>query len=86
MSASSGKLICLINKPIEGTLVHVLEDDDGSGWVKVADDRGGKGLVPASYIETTNAGDDARPAAQSQSLKPQKTYGASASSFTYDQN
>ncbi|KZP33431.1 hypothetical protein FIBSPDRAFT_810692 [Athelia psychrophila] len=58
----------------EGALVHVLEDDDGSGWVKVADDHGGKGLVPASYIETTNAGDDARPAAQSQSLKPQKTY------------
>ncbi|KAH7913976.1 hypothetical protein BJ138DRAFT_1058030 [Hygrophoropsis aurantiaca] len=36
----------------EGTLVHVLEEDDGSGWVKVADDFGGKGLVPASYIET----------------------------------
>ena len=31
--------------------MHVLEEDDGSGWVKVADDAGGRGLVPASYIE-----------------------------------
>jgi len=29
----------------------VLEEDDGSGWVKVADDSGGRGLVPASYVE-----------------------------------
>ncbi|KAH7926483.1 hypothetical protein BV22DRAFT_1104300 [Leucogyrophana mollusca] len=36
----------------EGISVHVLEEDDGSGWVKVADEFGGKGLVPASYIET----------------------------------
>jgi formin-binding protein 1 len=36
---------------VEGAAVDVLEEDDGSGWVKVADDRGGKGLVPASYIE-----------------------------------
>jgi hypothetical protein len=32
-------------------LVHVHETEDGSGWVKVVDDQGGKGLVPASYIE-----------------------------------
>ncbi|KAG9315611.1 hypothetical protein JVU11DRAFT_3253 [Chiua virens] len=37
----------------EGTIVHVLEEDDGSGWVKVTDDCGGKGLIPASYLETT---------------------------------
>ena len=36
--------------------VHVLEEDDGSGWVKVADDSGGKGLVPASYIEFRELG------------------------------
>ncbi|KAI1794856.1 hypothetical protein LXA43DRAFT_994584 [Ganoderma leucocontextum] len=36
--------------------VHVLEEDDGSGWVKVADDSGGKGLVPASYIESHEHG------------------------------
>ena len=35
----------------EGAVVDVLEDDDGSGWVKVADGSGGKGLIPASYIE-----------------------------------
>ncbi|OCB88259.1 hypothetical protein A7U60_g4665 [Sanghuangporus baumii] len=34
-----------------GMTVQVAEDDDGSGWVKVADTKGGKGLVPASYIE-----------------------------------
>jgi len=32
----------------------VVEEDDGSGWVKVADDHGGKGLVPASYLETAD--------------------------------
>ncbi|EIM85766.1 uncharacterized protein STEHIDRAFT_79768 [Stereum hirsutum FP-91666 SS1] len=35
----------------EGAQVDVLEDDDGSGWVKVADSNGGRGLIPASYIE-----------------------------------
>lgn len=38
----------------EGTIVQVIEEDDGSGWVKVADGGGGpnsSGLVPASYIE-----------------------------------
>lgn len=29
----------------------MLEEDDGSGWVKVADNSGAKGLVPASYVE-----------------------------------
>ncbi|KAI0357415.1 hypothetical protein OH77DRAFT_1450808 [Trametes cingulata] len=37
------------------SIVHVLEEDDGSGWVKVADDSGAKGLVPASYIEFMSA-------------------------------
>jgi uncharacterized protein YgiM (DUF1202 family) len=31
--------------------VRVLEEDDGSGWVKVADSDGEKGLVPATYLE-----------------------------------
>jgi formin-binding protein 1 len=35
----------------EGCSVRLIEEDDGSGWVKVADVEGGKGLVPASYIE-----------------------------------
>lgn len=35
----------------EGEAVKVLEEDDGSGWVKVANNSGGKGLVPASYVE-----------------------------------
>ncbi|KAH9890020.1 hypothetical protein C8Q73DRAFT_706343 [Cubamyces lactineus] len=36
------------------SIVHVLEEDDGSGWVKVADESGAKGLVPASYIEVVD--------------------------------
>ncbi|TFY80912.1 hypothetical protein EWM64_g3101 [Hericium alpestre] len=39
----------------EGTVVHVIEEDDGSGWVKVSDNSGGKGLVPASYVQVTDA-------------------------------
>ncbi|OJT08068.1 Protein BZZ1 [Trametes pubescens] len=37
------------------SIVHVLEEDDGSGWVKVADDSGATGLVPASYLEFLDA-------------------------------
>ncbi|PPQ86318.1 hypothetical protein CVT25_005619 [Psilocybe cyanescens] len=36
----------------EGTIVRVVEADDGSGWVKVSDGAGDSGLVPASYLET----------------------------------
>ena len=36
---------------LEGMTVRVAEEDDGSGWVKVIDSHGGKGLVPASYLE-----------------------------------
>ncbi|TCD63247.1 hypothetical protein EIP91_005803 [Steccherinum ochraceum] len=35
----------------EGQTVRILEEDDGSGWIKVGDSSGGSGLVPASYIE-----------------------------------
>ena len=45
--------------------VHVLEEDDGSGWVKVADDSGGKGLVPASYIEVLEGAQTTRSATPS---------------------
>ncbi|KAL7280164.1 hypothetical protein ACG7TL_006583 [Trametes sanguinea] len=37
------------------SIVHVLVEDDGSGWVKVADESGAKGLVPASYVEFLDA-------------------------------
>ncbi|KAH8114438.1 hypothetical protein DFH11DRAFT_1688953 [Phellopilus nigrolimitatus] len=42
-----------------GATVQVIEGDDGSGWIKVADTNGGKGLVPASYIEVVD--DEASP-------------------------
>ncbi|KAL1744496.1 hypothetical protein HDZ31DRAFT_38471, partial [Schizophyllum fasciatum] len=47
----------------EGALVSVVEPDDGSGWVKVADGSGKSGLVPASYIEAAQE-EVATPAAQ----------------------
>lgn len=39
----------------EGETIKVLEEDDGSGWVKVANNSGGKGLVPASYVEVVGS-------------------------------
>ncbi|KAI0322418.1 hypothetical protein OF83DRAFT_1161259 [Amylostereum chailletii] len=39
----------------EGMRVSIIEEDDGSGWVKVADGHGGKGLVPASYVEVSGS-------------------------------
>lgn len=38
----------------EGALIHVLEPDDGQGWIKVRQDVHGdtlEGLVPAGYVE-----------------------------------
>ena len=34
--------------------MRVIEEDDGSGWVKVVDEDGDRGLVPASYVESTD--------------------------------
>ena len=53
----------LVDGLTEGTLVSVVEPDDGSGWVKVADESGKSGLVPASYIEAAEE-EVATPAAQ----------------------
>ena len=39
---------------LEGASVRVIEEDDGSGWIKVVDEEGGRGLVPASYIESAD--------------------------------
>lgn len=41
---------------VDGMKVRILEPDDGSGWVKVADQDGNSGLVPASYIQTAQGG------------------------------
>ncbi|KAI9463789.1 hypothetical protein F5148DRAFT_1286022 [Russula earlei] len=38
----------------EGTSVRIIEEDDGSGWVKVLDEGGSQGLVPASYVESAD--------------------------------
>lgn len=36
---------------VEGEMVHVVENDDGSGWVKVVNMQQRDGLVPVSYLE-----------------------------------
>jgi formin-binding protein 1 len=59
----------------EGSNVHIVEEDDGSGWVKVADGKGGKGLVPASYVEPHQDHSTAASTIVSQSLGSGK-YGA----------
>ena len=41
---------------VDGMNVRILEPNDGSGWVKVADQDGNSGLVPASYIQTAQGG------------------------------
>lgn len=46
---------------LEGSSVRVIEEDDGSGWVKVVDEDGDRGLVPASYIEAADATQAASP-------------------------
>ncbi|EJC97857.1 uncharacterized protein FOMMEDRAFT_114603 [Fomitiporia mediterranea MF3/22] len=54
----------------DGLTVQVLEDDDGSGWVKVADSKGGKGLVPASYVEIIDDEGDEEAAPTAAPLPP----------------
>ncbi|KAG8881854.1 hypothetical protein FRB97_008978 [Tulasnella sp. 331] len=39
-----------------GDVVNVLEEDDGTGWVKVKNKRQEKGLVPAAYISAVGGG------------------------------
>ena len=54
---------------LEGTTVRILEPDDGSGWVKIANDEtGNSGLVPATYVKGDSAEDDDAPSTISGSL------------------
>ncbi|KZS91252.1 hypothetical protein SISNIDRAFT_479235 [Sistotremastrum niveocremeum HHB9708] len=39
----------------EGAIVQILEEDDGSGWLKVSDGRK-SGLIPTSYVEFQGEG------------------------------
>jgi len=36
-----------------GESVTILEEDDGSGWLKVLDSQGGKGLCPVTYVKVS---------------------------------
>ena len=47
----------------EGAVVRIVEEDDGSGWVKAMDGAGKKGLVPASYVEPVDSVETAQPVA-----------------------
>ncbi|TEB30594.1 hypothetical protein FA13DRAFT_1755022 [Coprinellus micaceus] len=40
---------------LDGEVVQVIEEDDGSGWVKVLNEHGQSGLVPATYLEEEKA-------------------------------
>ena len=42
-----------LRRPAEGETVLVIEEDDGSGWVKVANMSGARGLVPATYLSAS---------------------------------
>ena len=46
---------------IDGEVVQVLEEDDGSGWVKVLNEHGQSGLVPATYLEEEKAAPGSMP-------------------------
>ena len=39
---------------IAGSTVYIIDADDGSGWTKVQNNDGTKGLVPVTYIELTD--------------------------------
>lgn len=54
-SFSFAKLTRTLHLFTEGAVVGVVEDDDGSGWIKVRNDQGEKGLVPATYVEPIGA-------------------------------
>jgi hypothetical protein len=60
--------------------VRVLEEDDGSGWVKVADSDGEKGLVPATYLEDagTSSLENSEPSQQASGI-----YGMSTAYISY---
>lgn len=57
----------------EGSVVDVLELDDGSGWVKIGDASGEKGLVPATYVQLME--DGAQPAASAGTIRGNKPQG-----------
>ncbi|KAF8758895.1 Fes/CIP4, and EFC/F-BAR homology domain [Rhizoctonia solani] len=54
-----------------GSIVEIVEHDDGSGWVKILNEQGAEGLVPATYIEVV------APALNKRRAPPPPTRGAS---------
>ncbi|CEL51769.1 Protein BZZ1 OS=Schizosaccharomyces pombe (strain 972 / ATCC 24843) GN=bzz1 PE=3 SV=1 [Rhizoctonia solani AG-1 IB] len=67
----------------EDSTVQVVEPDDGSGWVKVINEQGAEGLVPATYIEIM------APALNKRRAPPPPTRGAPAAKlvkalYSYD--
>ncbi|KAH7106916.1 hypothetical protein BKA62DRAFT_611651, partial [Auriculariales sp. MPI-PUGE-AT-0066] len=63
----------------EGSEVDILEDDDGSGWVKVQDPEGQSGLIPASYLGDDATASAVTPRATSPMRQHQPTYGMTVS-------
>lgn len=58
---------------LEGEQFQIIEEDDGTGWVKVRNNDGLKGLVPATYIELVSETNGADKAAFSSSSLPLKS-------------
>ncbi|KAG8973408.1 hypothetical protein FRC05_008799 [Tulasnella sp. 425] len=59
---------------VEGQVVDVVEEDDGSGWIKVGNPKTGeKGLVPATYVQLEGAQEEeaAAPPVVNRGSKPQ---------------
>jgi len=52
-----------------------MEVDDGSGWIKVSNSEGNKGLIPASYIELMQP-DDEQASVRVSSAEGSGVYGA----------
>ena len=49
----------------------MVEEDDGSGWIKVLNARGKSGLVPASYVQLKEESSSPPPVARSTRPKTQ---------------
>ncbi|KAG9022482.1 hypothetical protein FRB95_014726 [Tulasnella sp. JGI-2019a] len=53
-----------------------MEEDDGTGWVKVKNESDEKGLVPAAYISAVGAGAGKKPVAKGGWVMKQKQQGS----------
>jgi formin-binding protein 1 len=53
-----------------GDSVRIVEEDDGTGWVKVKNAKGQKGLVPATYVSMEDS--SSGPPVYTETAKPRQ--------------